>query len=295
MTLSELQANFGTEEQCRKYLYEKRWPEGFICPKCSHNEHFNIISRNLYQCKTCNHQASVTAGTIMDKTRTPLVKWFQAMYIMSRDKRGVSALALKSELGISYTTAWTMSNKIRHAMNKRDENYKLNGIVELDDAFFGASSSGGKRGRGTEKTAVLVSVSLTKEGKPLFAKMEVVENVDGETVKTFAQTNIDAGSEVRTDGFPTYGVLGKSGYSLTQKVFDPDKDPKYLHWTHIIISNAKAFINGTFHGLDSTHLQRYLDEFCYRLNRRWNKDNLFNRLVNACVNSGKITYYELCR
>jgi len=294
MTLIDFQANFGTEEQCRQYLYNKRWSGGYICPKCKHNEHYNITSRNLYQCKACNHQTSVTAGTIMDKTRTPLVKWFLAMYLMASDKRGISALSLKSKLGVSYTTAWTMCNKIRHAMGKRDESYSLGGIVELDDAFFGASSQGGKRGRGTDKTAVLVSVSLTGDGKPCYVKMEAVESVDGETVSKFAKSSIASGSEIRTDGYSTYSVLKDNGYYLVKKTYDPKKDPKHLHWTHILISNAKAFINGTFHGLDSVHLQRYLDEFCYRLNRRWNPSDIFSRLVNACIYSGKITYYELC-
>ena len=294
MTLIEFQSNFGTEEQCRNYLYAKRWSEGFICPKCKHNEHFNITSRNLYQCKACTHQTSITAGTIMDKTRTPLVKWFLAMYLMAGDKRGISALSLKSKLGVSYTTAWTMSNKIRHAMGNRDESYTLNGIVELDDAFFGGSSPGGKRGRGTDKTAVLVSVSLTDSGKPRYAKIEIVENVDGGAVTKFAKNNILSGSEVRTDGYSTYSVLKDNGYTLIKKNFNPEKYPKYLHWTHIIISNVKAFINGTFHGLDSIHLQRYLDEFCYRFNRRWYTDNIFDRLINICARSSKITYYELC-
>ena len=293
MTLIDFNASFGTEEQCRSYLYAKRWPNGYVCPKCSHNEHYNITSRNRYQCKSCNHQASVTSGTIMDRTRTPLTKWFLAMYLMSSDKRGISALSLKSKLGISYNTAWTMAHKIRHAMGKRDENYSLGGIVELDDAFFGSPSSGGKRGRGTDKAAVLVSVSLNEAGKPRFAKMEVVENVDSEAINAFARESIAAGSEVRTDGLPAYAPLQKNGYSLVQKKYDPGKDSKHLHWTHIFISNAKAFINGTYHGLDSLHLQRYLDEFCYRLNRRWFPRDIFGALAYACVRAGVIRNYGL--
>jgi len=295
MTLIDFQTNFGTEAQCHRYLFEKRWSNGFKCPKCNHNEYFNISSRNLYQCKSCNHQTSVTAGTIFDKTRTPLVKWFLAIYLMSDDKRGVSALSLKTKLGISYNTAWTMSHKIRHAMSKRDENYMLGGIVELDDTFFGTPSEGGKRGRGTDKTAVLVSVSLSNEGKPKYAKMKVVDSVDGTNVKNFAKKAIAHGSEVRTDGFSTYSVLNGADYSLVKKKFNPKKEPKHLHWTHIITSNAKAFINGTFHGLDSVHLQRYLDEFCYRLNRRWHSGNIFPNLLGACVKTNKITCYELIR
>ena len=144
MNIIEFQRKYGTEEQCRQYLLEKRWPEGFECPRCNHKAYFNVQSRELYHCKACNYQSSVSAGTIFDKTRTPLVKWFMAIYLMGEDKRGINALALKKKIGVSYTTAWTMLQKIRHAMGKRDGSYYLSGIVELDEAFFGAPTQGGK-------------------------------------------------------------------------------------------------------------------------------------------------------
>ena len=135
MTLIEFNANYGTEEQCRQHLFNNRWQDGFIGPKCSHGEYFNIKSRNRYQCKICNHQASVAVGTIIDKSKTPLIKWFLAIYLMSEDKRGISALALKGKIGVAYQTAWTMCHKIRHAMSERDSVNKLESIVELDEAF----------------------------------------------------------------------------------------------------------------------------------------------------------------
>ena len=118
----------------------------------------------------------------MDKTRTPLKKWFLAFYYMSEDKRGISALSLKSKIKVSYQTAWSMCHKIRSAMGERDSNYQLNGTVEIDEAFFGSPTEGGKRGRGTDKTAVFVSVSLTNEGKPEYAKMKVVEIEENDTM-----------------------------------------------------------------------------------------------------------------
>jgi transposase-like protein len=293
MNIIEFQQNFGTEDQCRQYLFQKRWPNGFVCPKCGHNEYFNIQSRNLYQCKACNHQVSVTAGTIMDKTRTPLVKWFVTFYFMAEDKHGISALSLSVKIGVAYFTAWTMCQKVRHAMEERDKNYKMSGITELDEAFFGSPSEGGKRGRGTDKTAVFVSVSLTEEGKPRFVKMEAAESVDSAAAKSFAEKNIVKGSEIRTDGLNIYASLSENGYRLIQKKYDPKNQPEHLHWIHIIVSNAKSLIGGTFHGLDKIHLQRYLDEFCYRFNRRWFETNIFSRLIEACVSANKITYHEL--
>jgi transposase-like protein len=290
--------NYGTEEQCKQQLFNNKWPNGFNCPKCNHNEYFDIKSRGLYQCKSCNHQSSVTAGTIMDKTRTPLRKWFLAIYYMSEDKRGISALSLKSKIKVAYQTAWSMCHKIRHAMSERDKDYKLTGIAELDEAFFGSPAEGGKRGRGTEKTAVFATVSLTEDGKPRYAKMKVVEtdngeSVDGKTALKFVGEAIAKGSEIRTDGLNIYNTLSANGYIHKAINFDPKNQPQHLHWTHIIISNVKAFIDGTFHGLDSKHLQRYLNEFCFRLNRSWFESGVFSRLVKACALSTKITYHEL--
>ena len=297
MTLVEFNEKYGTEAQCAQHLYDTRWPEGFVCPRCFHNEHFDVKSRELYQCKSCKYQASVTAGTIMDKTRTPLKKWFLAFYLMSQDKRGISALSLKGKIGVSYNTAWTMCQKIRHVMGERDKSYQLGGTVELDEAFFGAPTEGGKRGRGTDKTVVFVSISLTEEGKPQYAKMKVVkpeanEAVDSEIVKKFADESIAKGSNIRTDGLNIYNKLPENGYNHEPKEYDPINQPEHLHWTHIIISNVKALIQGTFHGLESLHLQRYLNEFCYRFNRRWLK-SVFTNLVSACALSNKITYHEL--
>jgi transposase-like protein len=293
MTLIEFQRDFGTEEQCRKYLFQKRWPDGFKCPKCGHTEHFSIKSRGLYQCKACNHQTSVTSGTVMDKTRTPLTKWFMAMFLLSGDKRGASALAISKSIGVAYFTAWSMCHKIRHAMGARDAGHRMDGIVEMDETFFGAADEGGKRGRGAEKTAVMVSVSLTSAGKPQYARMKVVDAVDSAAALAFAESAVAKESEIRTDGLSIYPVLGRNGYRLVQKQYSPKTQPGHLHWTHIVISNAKAFIEGTFHGLDGIHLQRYLDEFCYRFNRRWTAGGVFSRLVMACAFSGKITCHEL--
>jgi len=234
----------------------------------------------------------------MDKSQTPLTKWFLAIYLMSVDKRGISALALKGKIGVAYQTAWTMSHKIRHAMGERDAINRLEGIVELDEAFFGSPTEGGKRGRGTDKTAIFASVSLSKERKPQFAKMKVVcddegDSVDGEAVIKFVDEAIAKGSEIRTDGLNIYNTLPENGYMHNPKNFDPKNQPKHLHWTHIVISNVKALIMGTYHGLDSLHLQRYLNEFCYRFNRRWFKSGVFTRLLDACANSSKVTYHEL--
>jgi len=295
MTLTEFFERFGTDEDCREFLYEKRWENGFVCPKCGViDEPYNIASRNLFQCKHCNHQSSVTAGTIMDKSRTPLHKWFLAIYLMSTDKRGCSALKLKRELKIAYDTAWTMSHKIRNAMKERDEGYQLSGFIEMDEGFFGSPSKGeGKRGRGTDKTPVVVGLSLDEKGCPEFIKAQVLETVSGDSVAAFAEETVDKGASIRTDGLSIYNKLAELGYDYQPANFDPVTNPEHLKWLHVVISNLKTFLNGTYHGIPKKRLQAFIDEFCYRFNRRFWPDQLFARTLFACANSAPFSRYDL--
>jgi transposase-like protein len=286
MNMISFMEKFGTDEKCREYLYKVRWPEGFICPKCgAKNEPFQIKSRNLYQCRHCSHQASVTAGTIMDGTRTPLRKWFLAMYLMGSNKRGCSALRLKRELGIAYDTAWTMSHKIRKAMGDRDDLYLLQGTVDMDEAFFGSPDEGGKRGRGSDKTPVAVALSLGEKGEPCFVKAQVLKSVDGEAIKAFAKETVQPGAVIQTDGLNIYPALAENGYVHKPRKVDPKNAPEHLKWLHIIVSNMKAFVAGTYHGLNVKYFQAYLDEFCFRFNRRRWQEQLFARTLAACASA----------
>ena len=294
MGMLEFMERFGEEEKCREYLYEMRWPDGFVCPKCgAKDEAYQIKSRNQYQCRHCTHQASVTAGTIMDRTRTPLTKWFLAIYLMGQDKRGCSALKIKRDLKIAYDTAWTMTHKIRKAMGERDSMYLLSGIVEMDDSFFGGTHAGSKRGRGTDKTPVVFSLSLDDKGRPGYLHAQVVESVDGDSISQAAKEQIEPGTLIRSDGLSPYNQLSQKGFRHQSEVFDHEGNPDHLKWMHIVISNAKAFIAGTYHGLSDTHLQLFLDEFCFRFNRRKWHDQLFARLLAACANTGKFTRNQL--
>ena len=295
MGLTEFFERFATEESCREYLYTKRWASGFVCPKCGvKDDPFQITSRRKYQCKHCNHQTSVTAGTIMDKSRTPLKKWFLAIYLMSSDKRGCSALRLKRELKIAYDTAWTMSHKIRNAMKKRDDGYQLSGYVEMDEGFFGSPSEGeGKRGRGTDKAPVVIGLSLDEEGHPRFIKAKVLEAVNGESIVDFAYAAVEEGSSISSDGLRIYRLLAERGYIHLPENFNAVENPEHLKWLHIVISNLKSFLNGTYHGVAKVHLQTFLDEFCYRFNRRFWPNQLFARTLVACSAAPPFTRYAL--
>ncbi len=292
MSLFEFHQRFPTEKECVEHLFNLRWPDGFICPRCHSQKYGFHSNRFLYQCKDCRYQASLTAGSVMHRTRTPLMVWFWAIFLVACDKRGHSALSVSKELMISYWVAWTLLQKIRRAMAEQDGQYKLRGIVELDDAYFGGRDEGEKRGRGTTKSKILVAVSTDIEKRNAgFAKLRAVKKLDTDTVNKFVKENVEPGSKIQTDDLDIYDSLDDLGVEHEEYPIVSGEKP--LPWVHIIISNAKAFCLGTYHRFGKKHLQAYLDEFCYRFNRRFWENQLFDRLLAACINCEKITYAEL--
>lgn len=264
MSLGTFIKRFSTEQACREYLEQKRWPEGFVCPKCGHRHGWRL-SNGRYQCSSCRRQTSVTAGTVLHRSHVPLTKWFLAFYFVSQDKRGVSAVQLCFMLGVTYKTAWYMLARLRTAMGQRDAGHKLSGVIEFDDAYFGAPTQGKKRGRGTEKAKVFVALSLDTHGNPQYLKMRVAKNIKQASVRRFANDSIETGSTIISDGYRSY-IPALSDFDHRHKPFDPQSG--MLHWLHIMVSNVKAYILGTYHGLPKAHLQSYLDEFCFRFSRR---------------------------
>ena len=293
MDLMTFQAKYQNEENCREQLFKMRWPDGFRCPRCNHNKYYLLRNRHLYQCRECRHQTSVTAGTVLHKTRSPLLKWFWTIYLMSNDKRGISALSLHKKLGISYFKAWTMEHKIRTAMGDRDARYMLAGLVDVDESYFGGRQEGDKRGRGTSKQPVAIEVAT--HGKAMgFARLRHLKSVDGVSLLKVIKEDIKPDQVIRTDGLKVYNILEKNGIEHMPVVIGDKKAHEVFKWVHVLASNAKAFLKGTYHGRYTLkHFQRYLDEFCYRLNRRKWEGELFDRLLRACVTSKGITCAEL--
>ena len=203
------------------------------------------------------------------------------------------ATFIAKQYELNYRSAWLLLHKVREAMGNRDGEYQLSDIVELDEAFFGGPTENGKRGRGTDKSIVLVGVSLTPQGYPTFVKMEVIPNVKGKTLVDFANEHITPGSTINSDAYASYKALAKEGFDHHSIPFNPKENPDHLNWLHTMISNAKTNVCGTFHGLDGKHLQRYLNEFCYKTNRGKVENRLFNRLLFACSNTATITYCKL--
>jgi len=282
ISLLQWQKRYGTEKACASTLAKYRWPNGFICSKCGHDSSYYIASRKVYQCCRCRHQGSVTSGTLFHSTNLPLVKWFWAIYLMASDKGGISALRLSKHIDVSWLTARNMLKKIRTAMADRDIIYHLiEDLIELDDTYIGGRKSG-KRGRGAEgKKSVLVAVE--NRGKFAgFVAMEAVETVSGQTLRSFLKKHLKKGRQVRTDALPAMNVVIES-HDHEKKVTPPKEASTWLPKVHIAIGNLKAFLNGTFHGVSHRYLQEYLDEFCYRYNRRFWEPELPHRLLNACL------------
>ena len=280
LSFKQFMKRFPDEEACKEYLYHVKWPEGFICPVCGCRHGKAIRGRKQYQCAQCHHQTSLTANTVMHRTHLPLTKWFWAIYLVACDKRGISALALSGKIEVCYESAWYMLRRIRAAMEARDAHYILSGIVELDDSYFGGKIKG-KEGRGAGNQAVFVAVSKDENGHPAYMKMQITDNVQRPSIRNFVDKNIALASTVQTDGFPAYRAPLRDRFIHESEVFTPDGE--LLKWLHHMIGNAKAFINGTYHGTSTKHLQMYLSEFCYRFNRRKFNGEIFDRLLVAIV------------
>ena len=212
---------------------------------------------------------------------------------MTSDKRGISALGISKMLGIPQKRAWVMLQKIRKAMAHREDRYQLAGLVELDESFFGATKEGGSRGRGTAKTKVLVGLSLNHLGYPCYLRFKVLPRINRNTLDPIIEKLIIPGAVVKTDGLRSYMSLPKKGYQHERIIASQTNILESMRWLHTMVSNAKALIGGTFHGLDSKHLQSYLDEFGYRFNRRHMLDRIFERCTVAMVECPIWTYWDI--
>jgi ribosomal protein L37AE/L43A len=290
VSLLDWQEKYGTEEKCEEVLIQTRWPDGFVCPRCNSVKHSYISTRKLFQCSCCRHQVSITAGTLFHSTNLPLVKWFWGIYLCAADKGGISALRLKKHIGVSWPTANKMLRKIRIAMADRDSMYQLQKMIEFDDAFIGGKKAG-KRGRGADgKQPILVAVE-NKNNKAGFMAAKVVDSVSYESVGDFLQNHLKHGQAVRTDAYPSMNAA-KAHHEHKRKVLPGKEASEWLPLVHIVIGNLKTFINGTFHGVSFTYLQEYLDEFCYRFNRRFWEPELPMRLLNACLSHQPVRLAE---
>jgi transposase-like protein len=286
-SLIEFFEGFPDEDACEGYLLKARHPSGWYCPRCGGVRHGRIRGRREFQCRDCGHQTSLTVGTMFQNSHLPLRKWFLAIYLATHDKRGISALALSKELSVTYRTAWYMLQRIRRAMAAEGGTDVLDVEVELDDAYIGAS--GGRRGRGTSKTPFIVAVERLQGGR---AAMRVAEGINGNVYERFARDHVGYSAHIRADAASVIRAgLARWG-GLECAPFDAHDPEASLPTVHHVISNFKAFIQGTFHGVGRKYLQDYMYEFSYRYGRR-REAGIFEMLLKDMCASGHSTLWEV--
>jgi len=290
LSLLEFQRRYCSEEACLQAIFKARWPRGFLCPRCGHSDGTKLSKRRAIQCCSCRRQTSVTAGTVFHKSKIPLMTWMWLIFLMTQDKGGISTMRAANLLGMHYTTVWNLMHKLREAMADRLEGPMLSGFVEIDDAFFGGKSRK-KRGRGaSNKKQVCVMVERLNQ-KAGDAAMVVLLDQRGATLVKAVESRLEPMTHVRTDGFPTnsilHGRVGKLKMTKIAKVYDHGP----LENVDRVISLTKRYLLGTYHQYCSrSHLQRFLNEFCYRFNRRYTWYQLAYRLVAACALHPPIPY-----
>lgn len=285
MSLPEFLQSFGTEAACAEAVRRARWPGGFVCPRCNAGAHCVVLSgsRHLYQCHACHRQTSLTAGSLFGSTKLPLTTWFLAIYLISQAKTGLSALELKRHVGVSYPTAWLMHHKIMTAMVAREDQHRLSGTVQVDDAYLGGERTGGKPGRGSEnKVPFVAAVSLNDAGNPLYVKVTPVPGFTSDAISKWAKANLAPGTDVLSDGLACFAAVTDAGCIHRAEVVGLRKprDLPQFKWVNTVLGNLKTMMSGAYKALGyRKYGGRYLGAFAYRFNRRFDLADLVIRLV----------------
>jgi transposase-like protein len=292
-TFQEMDDWFRTEEGCRDYVRRRRWPDGFVCRRCGAVEEPWVTARGVLMCTACNAETSLTAGTVFQDTRKSLRMWFLAMWFITSQKNGVSALGLQRVLGLgSYETAWTWLHKLRRAM-VRPERERLTGDIEIDETYVGGPEEG-KRGRETEKKAIVV-VATEKRGHAIGRiRLRRIKDVSAKSLRQFIRETIEPGTTIHTDGWRGYAGLADAGYPhrVTVSSAGPEPAHEVMPRVHKVAALLKRWLLGMLQGdIQYQHLDYYLDEFTCRFNRRRSQARglLFHRLAQPAPLSGRHT------
>ena len=289
LSMPEFFARFGGDAQCEQALATARWPAGFRCPCCGGSAHCMLHgnNRSLFQCNACRRQTSLIAGTVFQGTKLPLTVWFLAIYLISQAKTGLSALALKRQLGVSYPTAWLIQHKLMQAMATREERYVLEGHVQIDDAYLGGERTGGKVGRGSEnKIPFVAAVSINDEGHPVRVKLTPVATFSTDAIEQWASSSLAPDSTVHSDGLACFRAVALAGCTHEPMVVGTrkPKDLPEFQWINTVLGNLKTSLSGSYHGFSfQKYARRYLGAFAYRFNRRFDLRTLHQRLLVAAV------------
>ncbi len=293
--LVELIERFGTETSCRAYLEKLRWPNGLDCPRCHSARLSRLTKRPVFDCDSCRYQFSVTAGTIFNDTHLPLWKWFLATYLICESRKGYSANQMKRTLSISYKTAWFLCHRIRAAMVETEQ-YKLDGVVEMDETYVGGKSHGAGRGRGTPNKEVVVGIR--KRGGEL--RFFHARDVKTGTLAQYIRDNVSDDVEAfMTDDLNAY--RGAAKHLRKQRKHRTIRHSFGIYVNGDIHTNTvesafsllKRGIVGTWHKISAKHLPAYLDEMTFRFNRRGEDSTLFDDTLRQLLSTTNITFQKL--
>ena len=293
---------FGTDEACRAYLVRARWPEGFGCSGCGHDQAYSHKKRLIEECRACGKQHSILAGTIFEHTKTGLARWFLAIYLVTSSKGGISAMELQRQMGFgSYGTAWAWLHKIRRAMVVPGRK-PLSDRVEADETLVGGPRPG-KPGRGAAGKTVVAGAVESRRGQAHGRRLgrlrlQAVPDASASSLVGFLGQNVSSPATVATDGWSGYRGLEAESYAH-------EPIPLARSWgdaalrlpaIHLVFGLAKRWLLGTHHGaVSAKHLQTYLDEYVFRFNRRTAKSiaHRFARLIEQAVLTQPTTYHAI--
>jgi transposase-like protein len=299
MNLLHFTLQYPDEKSCKSHWKEYRDKQGVICPHCGQSEHYWKKDKECYECKQCGKRQSLRANTVMHGSQLPFRYWFIAIHLLTSTKKSFSAAELQRQLGHKYyEPIWAMLHKLRLVMGKRDEQYSLCGVLELDEGFFSTETSEDekckplKRGRGSQKKSkVLVMaesepvtdklVTKGKSRKVSHIKMIVIDDLKSETITPLVEENVCRESIIDSDHSTSYVKLKNIVKEHRPQVIPKTEVGKVLPWVHIAISNAKRQLLDIYHQINPEYLQSYLNEFCYKFNRRYFGEMMFDRLLVA--------------
>ncbi|MCC4609881.1 IS1595 family transposase [Xanthomonas campestris pv. zinniae] len=292
-------SRYGSEAQCVEALMQARWPNGFVCPQCGHTHasRFERGHQQLWQCTRCRVQTSLTAGTPMADTKLSLQVWWLAIYLVSQAKNGIAALELARQLGVCYRTAWRIKHKVMAAMADREQSRRLEGEVQIDDAYLGGERAGGPgEPQWRNKVPFIAAVSL-QHGRPQYLRLDVVSSFRRSVVHTWAQQALAPGTHVVSDGLTAFTGVGWAGLSHDAIVTGGGRkgaqQPR-LRWINTILGNLKTAFSGTHHAVDfAKYGARYLHAHAYRFNRRFDLAAMVPRLASAFASAGRRTEQQL--
>lgn len=300
MSLDQFMAHYGTQEQCEAALEKCRWPSGFVCRGCGARAHYVVWhgKAKTFQCCACDHQTTLTGGTIFHSTKLPLTKWFQAMYFLTQAKNNVSALELKRLIGVCYRSAWRLKHKLLEVMTQREAGRRLEGRVEVDDAYLGGVHRGGKRGRGSQnKVPFIAAVQTDTDGRPLLAVFSPVKTFGRTDVKAWADRHLAPSSIVVSDGLDCFTAVAGAGARHLPEVVGTKRmssDMPCFKWINTVLGNLKTATSGTYHAFNfGKYGHRYLAEAQYRFNRRFDLSVILRRFLYAAATTGKRTEVRL--